>query len=101
MFMIQILKEGVLEIKQLTKPVSRNQKKLHTTETTSSIAPRDKKILKAELADITHQLFLIGEEIASKESELSRLQGNLQSSQKKVSCAAKPMARTIQNATSI
>jgi len=69
------LKGRVLEIKQLTKPVSRNQKKLHTTETTSSIAPRDKKILKAELADITHQLFLIGEEIASKESELSRLTG--------------------------
>lgn len=63
------------EVKRVLKPVSRSRKKLHTTHTSESVSPREKKVLRAERDDLEHQLFLVGEEIAAKERELSRLTG--------------------------
>ena len=67
--------ERLSDLRQVLKPVSRSRKKLHTTKTSDSVPPRDKKVLRAERDDIDHQLFLVREEIALKESELSRLTG--------------------------
>lgn len=69
------LKRRILEIRQILKPVSRNRKKLHTTESTPSIPPREKKVQKAERDDIDDQLFSLHEEIVAQEAELSRLTG--------------------------
>ena len=63
------------ELTELLKPVPRNRKKLHTTQLSPSLSPRERKVLRAEREDLKHQLFLIGEEIAAGEKALSRLTG--------------------------
>jgi hypothetical protein len=63
------------EINDLLKPVSRNRKKLHTTSSSQPIPTRERKILRAERADILRQLNLLREVIADGESKLSSLTG--------------------------
>lgn len=63
------------EITELLKPVSRNRKKLHTTQSSQPIPPRERKILRAERDDIHRQLNLRREVIADGEAKLSSLTG--------------------------
>lgn len=76
-------------LKQIVKPVSRSLKKLHTTKSSPQVQPRDKKVFKAELDDLDHQLFLTGEEIALNESELSRLTGKSSKHSKEIKLRSK------------
>ena len=80
-------------LKQIVKPVSRSLKKLHTTKSSPQVQPRDKKVFKAELDDLEHQLFLIGEEIALNESELSRLTGKSSKHSKEIKLRSKANGR--------
>ena len=80
-------------LKQIVKPVSRSLKKLHTTKSSPQVQPRDKKVFKAELDDLEHQLFLIGEEIALNESELSRLTGKSSRHSKEIKLRSKANGR--------
>ena len=63
------------EIDDLLKPVSRNRKKLHTTQSSPTLQPREKKVLRAERRDIRRQLNLLREVIAEGEAKLSSLTG--------------------------
>jgi hypothetical protein len=63
------------EITELLKPVSRNRKKLHTTQSSQPIPPSEKKVLRAERADIHRQLNLRREVIAAGEEKLTGLTG--------------------------
>lgn len=81
------------ELKQLLKPVSRSLKKLHSTKSSPQVQPRDKKVLKAERDDLDHQQFLVKEEIALNESELSRLTGKSSKHSKEIKLRSKANGR--------
>jgi len=81
------------ELKQLLKPVSRSLKKLHSTKSSPQVQPRDKKVLKAERDDLDHQRFLVNEEIALNESELSRLTGKSSKHSKAIKLRSKANGR--------
>jgi len=81
------------ELKQILKPVSRSLKKIHSTNSSPQVQPREKKVFRAELKDTEHQLFLIGEEIALNESELSRLTGKSIKHSKEINLRSKANGR--------
>lgn len=81
------------ELKQILKPVSRSLKKIHSSNSSLIVQPREKKVLRSELADIEHQLFLIGEEIALNESDLSRLTGKSSKHSKEIKLRSKANGR--------